>query len=109
MIRLMVIIARGRDSVARDLVSPLASFSFFSVRSGYSDGKTTACVGSVFTAYDVARMADSCISGTSHFSISVLAINHRNTHSHHEPRHRMVIEPHCRPSVGLAIHSFNDV
>ena len=107
----MVLIACASNvrCVTRDPVSPLASFGFFSVRSGYGDGKTTACVGSAFTAYDVAQLVDSCISGTSYFGISVLAVDHRNTHSPHKPCQRMVIEPHCRSSVGLTIHNFYDI
>lgn len=105
MIWLMAIIvcaARAVRCDPRDVYRLLAPFDFFSARSGYGDGKTTACVGSVFTAYDLARLADSCISGTSYFGVPVLAVDHRNTHTPHKPCHRMVIKPDCRPPVGLS-------
>ena len=72
-------------------------------RSGYGGGQTTACIGSLFVVHDLAQLADSCTSGTLHFGIPVLAVDHRNTHSHHKPGQRMVIEPYRRSTVGLLI------
>ena len=99
MILLMMIIARAKKRGVLHVTKYRLSASF-PVRSGYGGGKTS----SPFVAHDVAQLADSCISGTYCFGISVLAVDHRNTRTHHKScRRRVAIEPHCRPSVGLSI------
>jgi len=62
----------------------------------------------VHAVHGVAQLADSWTSGTFRFGIPVLAVDYRNTRSHQTPSHRMVIEPHCRPSVRLVIHRRSD-
>ena len=86
MIRLMIIACTNRvRCVTRDSVESLPSNSTYFIQSGYGGGQTTACIGSLFVAHDVAQLADSCTFGTLHFSIPVLAVDHGNAHSHPKP------------------------
>jgi len=106
-IRLMVIACTKEATFfARDLESLPSAYH---VRSGYGGRQTTARIGSLFVVHDVAQLADPCTSGAFYFGIPVLAVDHRNPRNHHKPSHRVVIEPHCRPTVGLAIRRWSDV
>ena len=63
--------------VARDLESlPSTYLNVCFARSEYGGGQTTACIGSLLVVHDVAQLADSCTSGTFHFCIPVLAVDH---------------------------------